>query len=107
MICVSISHELEDLVNKEIAITMYDGQAYRGKLSAFDHETIILTEVYEASTAEIDWRGEADKKSEIIKGYIPWRKITLPRVIMNMDFILRIWPWEVGEKKKASGKKKK
>jgi len=96
---LSLSHELENLVNKEIAITMGDGHAYRGTLSSYDSGTLVLTKVHEASTAEIDWRGEKSPSQEVIKGYIPWRKITLPRVLINVEFVLRIWPWELSEKK--------
>ena len=57
-----------------------------------------------SSWNEIDWRGEEDSDKGTIRGYIPWRKVTLPRVIINVEHILRIWPWEI--KEKSSSKKK-
>jgi small nuclear ribonucleoprotein (snRNP)-like protein len=92
-------NELESLMNTEIAIIMNDGQAYRGVLAKFDDETMVLEKVYETSNDEIDWVEVNGKKGTPtnIKGYIPWRRVTLPKLIARNDMILRIWPWVVAK----------
>lgn len=96
-----LEKELDALLNKEIAIIMNDGQAYRGKLARFDSEIIVLEEVYETSNDEIDWVEVSEgKKAASIKGYIPWRRVTLPRLIVRVPMILRIWPWAAAKAKK-------
>lgn len=99
-----IQQELTELLHKEIAVIMADGNAYRGKLKKFDAEVLILEDIYETSTHEIDWveTENSSGKTVTIKGYVPWRKVTLPRLIVRMDMVLRIWPWMPG----ASGAKK-
>lgn len=91
-----LSQELTDLLHSEIAVIMNDGMAYRGLLEKFDNEVIVLTNVYETSNQEIDWvESEAAKESGsgTIRGYVPWRRITLPRLIIRIQMVLRIWPW--------------
>ena len=90
-----LEQELEELLKKEIAIIMNDGQAYRGILTRFDSDILVLESVYETANDEIDWVevSEGKKKNTAIKGYIPWRKVTLPRLIVRMPMVLRIWPW--------------
>ncbi len=102
---MSFTTELEELINEEIAIIMNDGQAYRGILSKFDKDVIVLEKVYETNNEEIDWVESGAKKGtpSNIKGYIPWRRVTLPKLIARNDMILRVWPWIV----KKDGKKKK
>ena len=109
-----IDEELTGLLQTEIAIICNDGQAYRGILKSFDRDIMVLEEIYETSNEEIDWIEIKDEKTKgtSIKGYIPWRRVTLPKLIIRMQMILRIWPWapkEVGETtapaKKKTGKK--
>jgi small nuclear ribonucleoprotein (snRNP)-like protein len=96
-----LEQELEELIKKEIAIIMNDGQAYRGILTRFDNEIIVLEQVYETSNDEIDWVEVSDgKKQTSIKGYIPWRRVTLPKLIVRLQMVLRIWPWTTPQKKK-------
>ena len=92
-----LQNELSNLVNEEIAVIMADGNAYRGKLKTFDSEILILEDIYETSTHEIDWvETDENGKSVSIKGFVPWRKVTLPKLIVRMDMVLRIWPWKPG-----------
>ena len=104
---MSFTQELEELINEEIAIIMNDGQAYRGTLSKFDEDVIVLEKVYETNNEEIDWVESGGRKGSPtnIKGYIPWRRVTLPKLIARNDMILRVWPWIV--KKDKGGKKGK
>jgi len=95
-----LEQELEQLIKKEIAVIMNDGQAYRGKLTRFDHDIIVLEEVYETSNDDIDWVEVTEgKKATAIKGYIPWRRVTLPKLIVRTQMVLRIWPWTATKKK--------
>ena len=98
--------EMTDLLHSEIAVIMADGNAYRGTLKKFDQEILILTEIYETSTHEIDWV-ETDGgggKPVAIKGFVPWRRVTLPKLLIRMDMVLRIWPWKPGKEKKPKKK---
>lgn len=99
-VTLSIEAELANLVNKEIAITMTDGLIYRGILSKYDKETIVLMDVYEASNKDVDWietsyKDKKGKKVKSVKGFIQWRKIMLPKAYIRTKWILRLWPWEV------------
>ena len=89
-----IEEELKGLLNTEIAITMSDGQAYRGYLHRFDADVMVLENVYETSTQEVDWVESKESRGQTsIKGYVPWRRITLPKLIVRVPMVLRIWPW--------------
>ncbi len=96
-----LEKELEELLKSEIAVIMNDGQAYRGRLIKFDSEIIVLDNVYETSNEEIDWVETEQKTSKgpSIKGYIPWRRVTLPKLIVRTPMVLRIWPWKPAKKK--------
>ena len=89
-----LDDELRSLVDSEIAVIMNDGQAYRGTLIRFEKDVIVLNNIYEATNQEVEWveaKDEADKS--ITKGYLPWKKVTLPEVIIRLPMVLRIWPW--------------
>jgi len=92
---MTLVDELEELGNTEIAVVMNDGQAYRGTLDGFDDETIILIKILETSNQDVDWvESGGGKKTPAIKGYMHWRRITLPRLIIRSQMVLRIWPWQ-------------
>ncbi len=96
---MTLVNELSNLVDTEIAMTMTDGLIYRGVLKKFDAETVVLVKVYEASKKDINWvetkkTNEKGEKMKAVKGFIYWRKITLPRLMARTSKILRFWPWE-------------
>ena len=92
---MSLVEELTELKDTEIAVMMNDGNGYRGRLARFDQEIMVLEEVYETSTTDVDWiETKEAEKITTVKGYVPWRRITLPRVIIRIPMILRIWPWQ-------------
>jgi small nuclear ribonucleoprotein (snRNP)-like protein len=68
---------------------------HRGKLVRFDKEIIVLTNVYETANREIDWVETKDEKEgqAHVRGFIRWRKVLHPRVIIRVQMVLRIWPW--------------
>ena len=108
---MSLTDEMTELLHTEIALIMNDGQAYRGILEKFDKDTIVLENVYETSNEEIDWVESENKKGHntTIRGYVPWRRVTLPKLIARTEMVLRIWPWSVDSsgKKKTQTKEKK
>ena len=50
-----LNDELSSLVDSEIAVIMNDGQAYRGKLTRYEEDIIVLENIYETSNQEIEW----------------------------------------------------
>ena len=98
---MSLTNELSGLIDKEIAITMKDGLIYRGILKKFDENVLVLEDIYEASNKDVNWvetriPGKEGKKIKAVKGYIHWRKIMLPKLIVRVPMVLRFWPWEMG-----------
>ena len=92
---MALEDELKELKNTEIAVVMNDGQAYRGVLVNFDKECIILEKILETSNEDIDWvEGKKAGTQPAIKGYMHWRRITLPKLIVRNQMVLRIWPWQ-------------
>ena len=91
--------ELEKLINKKLALVMSDGSKFRGTLTNFDDQTLVLEDVLELSerlkwikpvisTAESTEITSVDGISERQeRGY-------LPRVIIYLSHVSRIWPWE-------------
>ena len=93
---MALTDELEKLLQQEIAIVMNDGMTYRGKLTKYDDDTIVMENVFEASRGQVDWIKSSNAQeggSTTLKGYLYWRKITLPKVYARTDKVLRIWPW--------------
>ena len=74
---------------------MNDGHAYRGRLIRYDNDILVLENIYETSNQEIEWVESKNSDDEKVrtKGYLPWRKVTLPEVIIRLSMVLRIWPW--------------
>jgi small nuclear ribonucleoprotein (snRNP)-like protein len=91
-----IDDELAKLVSTEIAVIMNDGHVYRGTLKSFDDDILILENIFESSNQEIEWveTKDPDEDKKKTKGYLPWRKLTLPHVIIRLPMVLRIWPWK-------------
>jgi small nuclear ribonucleoprotein (snRNP)-like protein len=94
---MGLRQDLDPYLNKELIVAMMDGLAYRGKLQKYDKETIVLTSVYETSTREVNWEQDA---GETQKGYASWRKVLLPKVIIRIPMVMRIWPWQPSAERK-------
>ena len=101
-----MTQKLSNAIGSEIVVVMSDGNCYKGELSEFDGIVIVLHNIAETTTKEIEWetplKDKIRKKGEM-KGYIVWRHIALPEVVILVDKVLRIWPW----KPKVEGKKKR
>ena len=87
-----LDRELNELLNKEVAVVMSDGQCYRGTLLKFDDSVMVLTDVFETSNREVEWIEQEQSHGSKV-GYMSWRRVTLPKVILRIPMILRIWPW--------------
>lgn len=90
-----LDEELKNLLNNEIIVIMNDGHAYRGKLVKYEDDILVLENIYETTNQEIEWveSKNADDEKTKKRGYLPWRKVTLPNVIVRLPMVLRIWPW--------------
>ncbi len=97
---MSLKRRLSDYSNKVIAVVMDDGCCLKGKLEDIDDDCLILTDIEETLAHDINWVDTADDVNSIIKGYVEWKEITLPQVIVSLDKILRIWPWEIKKEDK-------
>lgn len=104
-----LTHKLSNMIGSEIVVVMSDGNCYKGNLAEFDGEVIVLHDIAETTTKEIEWetplKDKIRKKGEV-KGYIVWRRIALPEVVILVDKVLRIWPWKP-KIEGIDGKKKK
>ncbi len=104
---MSLASELSEYVDSEIAVIMNDGNGYRGALVKYDKEVIILKDIYETSCSDIDWvESPGQSPAKTIKGYVPWRRVTLPRLIIRVEMVLRIWPWQPLEDDENGGEGK-
>ena len=91
---MTLVDELKPLKGTEIAVVMNDGQAYRGVLENFDADCLVMIKLLETSNEDVDWVEAKQKSGASIKGYMHWRRITLPRLIVRNEMVLRIWPWQ-------------
>ena len=97
--------KLKKLKGKRLITVMEDGEAFLGRLKEFDDDTIVLTEVCEGPSSEINWStleintGKESKGSaEKDYGFVDWVCVNLKEVYIRVDHISRIWPWQhIGE----------
>ena len=100
-----VQEQFRELVDKELAVTCVDGKSYRGRLERYDDEAIVLQEVLELSKEDYQWidptvspRSDGgDISSHIdVYGAVDTRKllVSLRHVIIRIDTISRIWPWQ-------------
>jgi small nuclear ribonucleoprotein (snRNP)-like protein len=88
--------EMKTLQGTEIVIIMVDGRGYRGLLESVDAEVVVLTSVFETQNQEVDERG-----------YMFWRKVLHSKVFLRVPMIMRVWPWDIGQKAAVKPKIKK
>ena len=106
--------KLKGLVNQEIAVVMVDGNCYKGILTEFDSDLVVLREVEETTNDEICWQEPGSEQAtgpacDERRGYLVWNKVALPEVLIRVKGILRIWPWKplTAQKATASPAEKK
>lgn len=94
---------LEDLVNHEIIVVMEDDRTYKGQLTEFDEEWLLLHDVTEGTTQNLRGWEEPAVNAGIVEKYITVRGIIsqekdrtqiirLKDVLINIHQVLRIWP---------------
>jgi small nuclear ribonucleoprotein (snRNP)-like protein len=93
---MTFNEEMKALLGKEIVVIMVDGRGYRGLLDTVDPEVAVLTSVFETQNQEVDERG-----------YMFWRKVLHSKVFLRVPMIMRVWPWDVGDKAAVKPKLKK
>lgn len=121
MVGTLLERELGHLKDKRILIVMDDGLVFFGKLIDFDSETLLLKEVFQASSKEINWKkieatdvwgkgiqvkelDESEEKEDKV-GYVEWIKVDLEKLYIRTDHIVRIWYEGELEEKKETPKK--
>ncbi len=82
---------LKKLVGKRIVVVMDDGLALLGSLKSLDKDTLILKDVYQAPSEEIEWEDPGEKKK---MGYVDWTHVDLDEVYIRVEHVLRVWPWK-------------
>lgn len=99
-----LKDKLSQLREKELLVVMIDGRGFKGRLTEFDEETIILKDVIETSTKELRWRvptialphsEEVIRKQMggIIVGDTGSTLVKLNEVVIRINNIVRIWVW--------------
>ncbi len=89
-----LEKRLKELRGETILVVMDDDIAFKGKLTDFDRDTMILDEVLQTIASEIDWEeqsGEGTVGREWC-GFIQWTEIRSGEVYLRVDHISRIWP---------------
>jgi len=99
-----LQKHLNELIGKDIVLVMSDGQAFKGKLSAFDEENIMLTDVMESRATDARWREalvtvpsagiEGVGGSGIMIGDSGTSMLKLTTVILRIQHISRVWLWK-------------
>lgn len=94
---------LTNEVGKDIVVVMDDGQAFKGKLTAFDEGNITLKDVMETAATDARWRealvtvpagGQEGSMSGIMIGDSGTSMLKLTTVILRIDHISRVWLWK-------------
>ncbi len=110
MLSSLMEKKLKYLKGKRLIAVMEDGEAFLGKLKEFDKDTIILTEVYEGPSSEIEWETLGEKKESSQEGdygFVDWVCVNLKEVYLRVDHISRIWPWKHTEEYREDEKSDK
>lgn len=102
MIDTLLEKKLKKMKGDVLFIVMDDGVVFSGTLKDFDKQTILMTDVKQASATEIQWKevGEEELEEEpYLKneeegkfGYVPWKDVILDEVYIRIEHISRIWP---------------
>lgn len=102
MLSTLMEKKLKKLRDRKLIVVMEDGEAFLGKLKEFDNDTIVLTEVYEGPSSEINWSDLKDNIDDVdrnneVHGFVNWVSVNLEQVFLRVDHISRIWPWILTE----------
>lgn len=100
MLGTLLEKKLKKLENKKILVVMDDEIAFLGTLDEFDKNTVILKDVSQGSSTEINWSDvsetyeeEIEKKKDVSVGFINWAHVNMGEVYIRVNHISRIWKW--------------
>ena len=106
---------LRELLGKEVAIVCLDSGTFRGRLEKYDPEALVLQEVLELSVSDMRWKEPtvSPRANDDISGHIDAYgvidthrlRVALRTVIVRIDTISRIWPWNPMESGMADFKR--
>ncbi len=114
MLGTLLEKKLKDLSDKKLLVVMDDEIAFLGTLQEFDKETLVLKDVFQGSTTEVNWSElgeinpeEAGEEGETVVGFIDWTYINMEEVYLRAIHISRIWRWHKKETEKKETKEGK
>lgn len=83
--------KVSEYKGKEVIVVMSDGRAMRGILDSISDDMLLLTHPMETDNSEIEWTEHEGKKH----GFVPWRRVNFKEVVLRIDGILRVWPYDI------------
>jgi len=92
---MSLKNKLKAKLGSRVVVVMVDGRYLRGILRAVEEGLVVLDTVEETSGQDIEWK----KGAGVLSGRHIWSRIDLSEVYINMDNIIRVWPWPEEETK--------
>ncbi|MGQ0535635.1 MAG: hypothetical protein ACT4PT_06150 [Methanobacteriota archaeon] len=99
-----IQRRLEKLVGQEVVIVMMDQRAFRGTVTEFGHNWLLLRDVTEGSTINTKGWEEVAIAANLAEKHItdrgvfmeektPPKLVRLKDALINLGGVLRIWEW--------------
>lgn len=94
-----LKSSLKNLLDKEAVVVMNDGMAFKGVLTEFDKDAVVLKDVLEARSEETVWKESTVAtrimSREDVKGVAigDTDVVKLDEVILRVQMISRIWKW--------------
>jgi small nuclear ribonucleoprotein (snRNP)-like protein len=94
-----LKKQLKNLLDKEIIVVMNDGRAFKGVLTEFDKDVVVLRHVLEAKAETPVWK-ESTASTRIlgkqeVKGTVigDTDVVKLDEAILRIALVSRIWKW--------------
>ncbi len=99
MLATLLQKKLKRSKGEKVIVVMEDETAFLGVLKEFDEGTIVLTDVCEGPSSEIEWNSlekgpESEETPEEVTGFVDWICVNLEEVYLRVDHISRVWPWK-------------
>ncbi|MDI6917159.1 MAG: hypothetical protein QMC80_05115 [Thermoplasmatales archaeon] len=95
-----LKRSLKNLLGKETVIVMNDGRAFKGILTVFDKDAMILKNVLEAKAETPVWK-ESTASTRLlsrqeVKGTVigDTDVVKLDEVLLRIEMVSRIWAWK-------------
>lgn len=99
-----LKQQLSNFVNKDILVVQVDGNAFKGKLLAYDDSHILMENMIQTSTTQRSWftvtvavpkeNGDSDRVvGGTVVGDSNSKLLKLKTAILSIDHITRVWLW--------------